>query len=392
MALNAVARAREALRARGVPILDLTISNPTEAGIAYPDDILKALSDARGRAYAPSPLGLAPAREVVAEELCRSEARSGLRSARSGLRPIRSDRVVLTASTSEAYALLFKLLCDPGEQVLVPQPSYPLFDLLTRLEGVVSRPYRLEYHGAWSIDRTSVERALDSGVRAVLVVSPNNPTGSMLRAADRDWLAELAADRRMALISDEVFGDYPLAPRSDASTLMGESRALTFALGGLSKSAGLPQVKLGWIVATGPDPLVTEALQRLELICDTFLSVSTPVQVAAPSLIRAGSAIRQAISARLVRNLGALRMATAGYPAIQMLEPEGGWSAVLRVPATLGEEALVLRLLNEAHVLAQPGFFFDFAAEAFVVLSLLTPPDVFDEGLKRLLPVAAGSA
>jgi aspartate/methionine/tyrosine aminotransferase len=300
--------------------------------------------------------------------------------------------VVLTASTSEAYAILFKLLCDAGEQVLVPQPGYPLFDLLTRLEGVVSRPYRLEYHGAWSIDRTSVERALDPPVRAILVVSPNNPTGSMLRAADRDWLAGLAADRGVALISDEVFGDYRLAPRADASTLLGESRALTFALGGLSKSAGLPQVKLGWFVVSGPDALVSDALHRLEVIGDTYLSVSTPVQIAAPALIRSGSAIRHDIAARLTQNLTALRAAVASHPSIRLLEPEGGWSAVLRVPATRSEEALVLRLLNEAHVRVHPGYFFDFADEAFVVLSLLTPRDAFDDGVRRLLPVAAGSA
>jgi aspartate/methionine/tyrosine aminotransferase len=385
MALNAVARAREALRARGVPVIDLTVSNPTEAGLAYAGDVLAPLADSRGRVYAPAPLGLASAREAVAEEVRRSEARSGLR-------PTTSDRVVLTASTSEAYAILFKLLCDAGEQVLVPQPSYPLFELLTRLEGVVSRTYRLEYHGAWSIDRTSVERALETHTRAILVVSPNNPTGSMLRAADRDWLAELAADRGVALISDEVFADYLLAPRPDASTLAGESRALTFVLGGLSKSAGLPQVKLAWIVASGPDTRVGEALHRLELICDTYLSVSTPVQIAAPSLIRTGFAIRQAIAARLTRNLAALRAAIANYPAVRLLEPEGGWSAVLRVPATVTEEALVLRLLNEAHVHVQPGYFFDFADEAFVVLSLLAPPDAFDAGVKRVVPIAAGSA
>ena len=373
-ALNAVTRLREELRTRGVPVIDLTISNPTEAGFAYPDDILGPLADDRGRSYAPAPLGLTSAREAVAEEI-RAQA----------------DRIVLTASTSEAYGILFKLLCDPGDAVLVPQPSYPLFDFLTRLEGVEPHAYRLDYHGTWSIDRASVERALGPGVRAILVVSPNNPTGSMLRAADRDWLADLAAARGIALISDEVFAGYPLNPRPDASSLSSEGRALTFVLGGLSKSAGLPQVKLGWIAVSGPDDLAREALHRLELICDTYLSVSTPVQIAAPALIRAGAAIRSAIASRLTRNLTSLRQALAGRPAVQCLEPEAGWSAVLRVPATQSEETLILRLLNEAHVHVQPGFFFDFAQEAFVVVSLLTRPDAFDEGLARLLPIAAGT-
>ncbi len=392
---NAVARARDALRLAGVPVIDLTVSNPTDAGIPYPTDILAALGDSRGRVYAPEPFGLALAREAVAEEINRrSTTRSGLQGSttRSGLVSIAPDRVVLTASTSEAYALLFKLLCNPGESVLVPQPSYPLFDLLTRLEGVMPRPYRLEYHGVWSIDRASVEHALGPDTRAILVVSPNNPTGSMLRAADRDWLAALAADRGVALVSDEVFADYQLAPRPDASTLSGESRALTFVLGGLSKSAGLPQVKLGWIAVSGPDALVTSAMARLEIICDAYLSVSTPVQIAAPALLEAGNAVRAAIAARLSLNLIALGDRLKNVPSVRVLEPEGGWSAVLRVPATLSEDALVLRLLNDSHVHVHPGYFFDFPEEAFVVVSLLAPPAAFDEGVRRLLGVATGGA
>lgn len=380
MAPNAVARARDALRGRGVTVLDLTVSNPTEAGVAYPPDILAPLADPRGRAYAPAPLGVRGAREAVARHISRSD------------RPVDPDRIVLTASTSEAYALLFKLLCDPGAGVLVPQPSYPLFDLLTRLEGVVPRPYHLDYHGIWSIDRASLERAVTTDTRAILVVSPNNPTGAFLRAADRDWLVTLAADRGLALISDEVFADYPLSPRPDAVTLAGPSRALTFVLGGLSKSAGLPQLKLGWMVADGPDGQAAEALRRLEIICDTYLSVSTPVQLAAASLLDAGARVQRDIAARLARNLAALRTAIQPFPSVSLLEPEGGWSAVLRVPATPSEEALVLRLLDDAHVHVHPGFFFDFADEAYVVVSLLTPPEVFDEGLGRALPIAAGSS
>ena len=378
MALNAVARARDALRARGVTVLDLTVSNPTDAGFSYPPELLAPLADPRGRSYAPAPLGLPGTRDAVA----RAISRPG--------RQIAPERIILTASTSEAYALLFKLLCDPGTGVLVPQPSYPLFDLLTRLEGVVPQPYQLDYHGIWSIDRASLERALTPATRAILVVSPNNPTGAFLRAADRDWLVTLAADRGLALISDEVFAGYPLSARPDAATLAGESRALTFVLGGLSKSAGLPQVKLGWIVADGPPAVTAEALRLLEIICDTYLSVSTPVQLAASSFLDAGVRVQRDIAARLALNLASLRRAIEPFPSVCLLEPEGGWSAVLRVPATLSEEALVLRLLDDAHVNVHPGFFFDFADEAYVVVSLLTPPDLFHEGLARALPIVAG--
>jgi hypothetical protein len=297
---------------------------------------------------------------------------------------------VLTASTSEAYALLFKLLCNPGDAVLVPQPSYPLFDLLTRLEGVAARPYRLEYHGTWSIDRSSLGAALNARTRAILIVSPNNPTGSMLRATDRAWLLDLCAEREVALIADEVFGDYPLSPRPDAVRAICGGPALTFALGGLSKSAGLPQLKLGWIAVDGPLPRVHNALQRLEIICDTYLSVSTPLQIAAPRLIEAGRSIRASIASRLDRNLHCLRAAVGRQAAVSLLEPEGGWSAVVRVPATEPEESLVLRLLERVRVLTHPGYFFDFSTEAFLVLSLLPDPSVFADAIDRVLPLLSG--
>jgi aspartate/methionine/tyrosine aminotransferase len=286
---------------------------------------------------------------------------------------IAPSQVVLTASTSEAYALLFKLICDAGDRVLVPQPSYPLFELLTRLDNVEACPYRLEYHGAWSVDRGGLERACGATTRAVLVVSPNNPTGSMIRAADLDWLTALCASRGVALIADEVFADYPLRPRPDARRVIGDRRALTFSLGGLSKSAGPPHLKLGWMVVSGPDDQVAAALGRLELICDTYLSVSTPVQVAAPRLIDSGKAVHAAILARVTRNLRSLEDHLTSAPPVALLEPEGGWSALLRVPRRTSEEDLVLRLLDEANVIVHPGYFFDFAEEAFLVVSLLPP-------------------
>jgi alanine-synthesizing transaminase len=376
LAPNLVSQAVAALRHSRLPLLDLTETNPTVVGLPYPDDVLAPLSDSRAHVYAPDPRGLADARAAVAADY----------APRAAVSP---DRIVLTSSSSEAYASLFKVLCNPGESVLVPHPSYPLFELLTGLEGVDARPYALEYHGVWSIDRDSLEDAIDAHVRAVLVVSPNNPTGSMLRSDDREWLAALCARRGLAIISDEVFADYPLAPRADASSFAGESRALTFVLGGLSKSAGLPQVKLGWMLVDGPAALVTDALERLELVADTYLSVSTPVQVAAARLIASGRGIRATIAARLRENLDALRRAVTGYPAITLREPEGGWSAVLEVPATMSDEALVLQILDQ-HVLVHPGYFFDFTRGAFLVVSLLPRPEVFREGIARALLIAGG--
>jgi alanine-synthesizing transaminase len=370
---NAITQAVADLRAIGITLLDLTETNPTLVGLTYPADVLSTLSDPGGLVYSPEPLGWRPAREAVARE----DGRSGA--------SIDPDRIVLTTSTSEAYALLFKLLCNAGDAVLVPQPSYPLFEALAGLEAVRAEPYRLEYHGRWSIDRDSLVGGLTPRTRAVLVVTPNNPTGSMLRDGDRDWLAALCADRGIAIISDEVFRDYTLAAGPDAASFAGEARALTFVLGGLSKSAGLPQMKLGWIAVSGPAALTTAAIAQLEVICDTYLSVSTPVQLAAARLIDAGRAIRSAIQKRITRNLASLRRLLPADSPVSLLEPEGGWSAVLRVPATRPEETLVLRLLNDLHVIVHPGYFFDFATEAFVIVSLLPAEADFDEGIRRVL-------
>ena len=382
LAPNAISRAVSALRAANVPLLDLTETNPTMVDLAYPAGVLDALAAPAAMSYAPESLGLGLAREPVAQEYHRAGHR------------VTADQVVITASTSEAYTLLFKLLCDPGDDVLVPQPSYPLFESLTRLDAVAVRPYRLEYHGAWSIDRESVTRAFTARTRALLIVSPNNPTGSMLRRDDREWLVDQCARRGVAIISDEVFADYPLRPGRDAVSMSGDSRALTFVLGGLSKSAGLPQVKLGWMIVNGPAADAAAAIERLDVICDTYLSVSTPVQVAAPALLAAGRGIRASILQRITTNLATLnRLVGADSPA-SVLQPEGGWSVALRVPATQAEEAMVLRLLAEARTVVHPGFFFDFADEAFLVVSLLPRVSVFEEAVRRMLPIiaAAGAA
>jgi aspartate/methionine/tyrosine aminotransferase len=368
-----VARALAAARARQ-PLLDLTISNPTRAGLTYPADVLQPLADPAALVYRPDALGLDEARAAVAD----TYARRGL--------AIDRERIVLTSSTSEAYSILFKLLCDPGRSdVLTPAPSYPLFDHLARLDGVGHRRYPLAYHGAWTIDRASLDRVWTGDTRAVLAVSPNNPTGSVLNAEDADELASRCASSDAALIVDEVFWDYPLRGPLEEPSALQSPRCLLARLGGLSKSAGLPQVKLGWIALDGPPDLVAPALERLELIADTYLSVSTPVQIAARSLLRAGDAIRAEILARVRGNDAALRRLAAASSTVDVLPADGGWSAVLRVPATRSEEDLVIELLERDAVVAHPGYFFDFAHEAFLVISLLPEPDVFARGVQRIL-------
>jgi alanine-synthesizing transaminase len=373
LAPNRLTVAEQALRSRGVPLIDLTETNPTRVHLPYPAECPSALASPAALGYDPMPFGLRAAREAVADELRRSGT------------PVDPTRVILTASTSEAYTFLFKLLCDPGDQVLVPVPSYPLFEHLTRLELVDVRPYPLEYHGTWSVDFDRLDRALTPRTRAVLVVSPNNPTGSLLDRRDLDGLAERCADRGLALVGDEVFADYLLQPREDRARVLDQDRALTFSLGGLSKAAGLPQMKLGWMAAGGPSALVEAALARLEIICDSFLSVSTPVQLAAAALLDAGGEIRRLISERIERNLRALAGLVLEHPSCSVLRVEGGWSAVVRVPATRPEETLVLDLLERDHVLVHPGYFFDFPHEAFLVISLLPEPDAFTEGIRRML-------
>ena len=375
---NRLTRAVNAARATGRPLIDLTVTNPTSVGLKYPLMLLQPLASSAALIHNPQPFGLEKARAAVA----RDYARRGIE--------IAADRVILTASTSEAYSLLFKLLCGPnGDAVLVPVPSYPLFDHLTQLDGVSATPYRLEFHGGWLLDVDSVDRSWTSNVRAVLAVSPNNPTGSLLSAAELNELDTRCADRNAALIVDEVFADFPLADSTfvGAQTHVPSRRpfALTFRLGGLSKSAALPQVKLGWIAVEGPDMLVREALDRLELICDSYLSVSTPVQVAAGELIEAGAEIRSQILERIRSNYRQLESLGAAHPSVEVLPSEAGWSGVVRVPATRSEENLVLELIERDGVLVHPGFFFDFPHEAFVVLSLLPEPATFAKATRIMM-------
>ena len=380
LAVNAVARAVDAKRRSGTPIVDLTQTNPTGAGFTYPNELLEPLANPRALDYDPQPLGLWSARAAVAADF----RRRGI--------VISADRVALTSSTSEAYGLLFKLLCDAGDAVLVPHPSYPLFEHLTQLECVQAIPYALEYHGGWRVDLESIKPAALDRVRAILIVSPNNPTGSFLHRDDFAALSDLAAMNGWAIIGDEVFADYPLDAAPGATHVLAGADALTFSLGGLSKSAGLPQLKLGWIGCGGPTGKVDEALAAYEVIADTYLSVSTPVQAAAAELIERGAAIRSQILARLHRNLASLRNVASQVPAIDVLRVEGGWSAVVQVPQLRSEEALVLELLENDNVLVHPGYFFDFSREAFIVVSLLGEPATFDQAIARVVTRASGAS
>lgn len=374
---NTLARAVAALRARGEAIVDLTDSNPTRAGIPYPDGLLAPLAGAASLRYEPHPFGLPSARAAVAAD----HTRRGI--------VVDPAHVVLTASTSEAYSWLFKLLCDAGDSVLVPRPSYPLFEHLTALEGVRVQPYTLDYHGRWSTDVASLMAAPER-TRAMLVVSPNNPTGSYVSAEELAALSQICRDRRWALVVDEVFADYPLDAGEPLSDIAARTDVLTFSLAGLSKSVGLPQLKLAWVVVGGPAAARDAALAALELIADSYLSVATPVQVAVPHLLRAGSAVREAIQQRIRQNLDALRAAARGVPSCEVLRTEGGWSAVVRVPATRREETLVLDLLERERILVHPGYFFDFPQEAYLVVSLLPPPATFADACARLLRVVSG--
>jgi aspartate/methionine/tyrosine aminotransferase len=377
---NRLSTVVEARRRSGAPLLDLTETNPTRAGLRAPADILAALADPAALAYAPEPLGRRDAREAIAADGRRRGAE------------IDPDRLLLTASTSEAYAFAFKLLCDPGDTVLVPRPSYPLFEYLAGLESVQVRPYSLRYDGTWHIDLAELAEALTDRTRAIVVVSPNNPTGSFVKGAEADALRALTASHGAALLSDEVFADFPL--REDpgrALTLFADGPALTLCLGGLSKSCGLPQLKLAWMALAGPAAAREEARARLEVVADTYLSVSTPVQQAAPSVLARAAELQAPIRDRIRTNLAVLRRLTQGTAAT-LLDVEGGWSAVLHVPATRGEDEWVIALAEDDGVLVHPGYFFDFPREAYLVLSLLPMAPTFAEGVARIVERVTRSA
>jgi len=375
---NPLSQALAARRAAALPLRDLTCSNPTQVGLPLPSPAV--LTGAAALCYAPEPQGLLAAREALA----------GYLGALPGALPLDPAHLLLSASTSESYAWLFKLLCEPGDEVLVPAPGYPLFEHLARLEGVHVRPYRLPLAHGFGLDVGAVARALTSRSRAVVVVNPGNPTGHFLQEEELAQLAALCAARGLALVSDEVFAPFawePSAPR--VGSVAGRALPMpTFCLSGLSKVAGLPGLKLGWLHVGGPAALRDEALARLEWVADTFLSVNAPVQQALPALLAHAPAFQQAALARVRGNLQALRAARPASASWDVVPAQGGWSALLRIPRAPGEEAACLALL-EAGVQVQPGYFYDFAGGAFLVLSLLTPPEDFQSALPLLSGVLA---
>ncbi|MBI2821088.1 MAG: pyridoxal phosphate-dependent aminotransferase [Acidobacteria bacterium] len=366
-------------RAAGASLLDLTVSNPTRAGMRYPKGMLAPLAGDASLQYRPDPAGLPEARAAVVAYYAERERRASV------------DSIFLTASTSEGYCWLFKLLADPGERVLVPRPSYPLFDYLAALEAVGVDRYPLRYDGCWHLDLAALERAVIPATRAVVCVSPNNPTGSFLKEAEWERLCGICNRNSLALIIDEVFSDFPLQPPGErdpanrrVQCAVGRHDCLNFVLNGISKALCLPQIKLGWIVVQGPERVRRQAHQRLELIADTFLSVNTPAQNAVGRWLAASQLLQAQVRKRLGRNLALLRARTDDSPC-RVLDVEGGWYAVVQVPQTLSEEEWVLSLLEQDDVLIHPGYFFDFEREAFLVASLLSEPAMFDAAIERLV-------
>ncbi len=391
----------EKKRRRGAAVLDLTESNLTAVGLDYPEqEILQALHQPPALRYQPHPRGLLVARQAVADYY------------RERREAVAVDQIHLTTSTSEGYGFLFKLLTDPGDNVLVPQPSYPLLEFLAGLEAIDLRPYALLYResAGWEIDLDSLAAAINARTRAIVIVNPNNPTGSFVKRDELAALTALCKQRRLALIFDEVFFDYPLNPPSrgdqgGCSPLEGGPRGvfpfevgtrwpqsgttvaeiLTFVLSGISKILGLPQMKLGWIAVNGPPQIRQSAQERLDLIADTYLSVSAPIQHALPQWLQLRSLLHQKISDRVASNLRWLIKILKNESRLQLLNLEGGWYATLEIPNLDSEEQLVLSLLEKQNVLVHPGFFFDFPREGFLVLSLLPAPGMFREGVNRLL-------
>lgn len=369
---NALTRAIEERRRRGAPIIDLSESNPTRCGFEY-EGVMEALGSPASLVYEPDPRGMLLAREAVAAYYAgRGEV-------------VGTERIWLTASTSEAYALLIKLLADPGDEILVPRPSYPLLDILGNLEGVRIGSYPLAWdeRAGWHVDVDVVEETLSDRTRAILLVNPNNPTGSYLRSADRAALIDACASRRIAIIADEVFFDYRHDPHSDACSPVGAGEALCFVLSGVSKILALPQMKIGWIVMSGPGDLVGEASTYLDLIADSYLSVATPAQRALTRWLPMRSEMQKQITARLRRNLAALLDAARAAPW-RVLPVEGGWYAVIELGGCDGEDEIVSSLVERDGVIVHPGYFFDFQRGGYLVVSLLPRPDQFDAGLTAL--------
>jgi alanine-synthesizing transaminase len=366
---NRLSAALSAHRAVGKPLIDLTISNPTECGFNYDEQaILGALGNPAALKYEPNPRGLAVARGAVARYY---EERGAV---------VSSDDIFLTTSTSEAYSYVFRTLCDPDDEVLIPEPSYPLFEFLADIQDVRLVPYPLLYDHGWQIDFHNVKQSFTSRTRAIIVVNPNNPTGNYCKPEEMRKLNEICAAQGIAIVADEVFLDFALGGNRQP-TFASNSAALTFTMSGLSKVCGLPQMKAAWLVVSGPESLKKEAAGRLEVIADTYLSMNAPIQWALPTLLGQRREFQKQVMARVKENLAELDRQLAGQKSCGRLEVEGGWNALIRVPATRTDEDLALELLAAKGVYVHPGHFYDFPAEGYLVVSLITPVPTFAEGL-----------
>jgi aspartate/methionine/tyrosine aminotransferase len=375
LAPNRLSQALAAHRAAGKPLLDLTVSNPTECGFEYDRSaILKALGNPAALSYEPDPRGLESARRAVA----------GYYADRK--EDVSAEDIFLTTSTSEAYSYVFRTLCDPGDEVLIPSPSYPLFDFLADVQDVSLVRYPLLYDHGWQIDFHALEQAITPRTRGVIVVHPNNPTGHFAKSAEIAKLNSICSAREMAIIADEVFLDFSL-DGMQAVSFAANRGAPTFTLSGLSKISGLPQMKAAWLIAGGPPQWKSEAVARLEVIADTYLSVNTPVQLAIPRFLEQRHAFHKQVISRVRRNLEELDRQLAMQKTCSRLTVEGGWCTVLRVPATRSDEDLAIDLLTTQGVSVHPGHFYEFPADGYLVASLITPERVFAEGVSRLISV-----
>jgi aspartate/methionine/tyrosine aminotransferase len=370
---NRFTQAQQELRAAGREVLDLTISNPTRAGLHYDaETILQAFANPDAMDYDPQPKGLRFAREAIA---------SYYRKQHDEVDP---ESVILTSSTSEGYSYVFRLLCNPEDEILVPKPSYPLFEFLADLQDVKLVPYPLLYDHGWQIDFPTLYKAVNHRTRAVVVVHPNNPTGSYVAEAERIALHDFCHENKLALIVDEVFLDYA-HDGAARSTFATNHDVLTFTLSGVSKISGLPQMKLAWIVSSGPDDQVAAALARLEIIADTFLSMSAPIQLAAAALLKQRHSLQPQLLDRVRTNLMEFDRELTKQKICQRLDVEGGWYAVLRVPATQSDEDLAIEILRKRSVLIHPGHFYDFPSDGYLIVSLITPPQDFRGGMGKIL-------
>jgi alanine-synthesizing transaminase len=372
LSTNRLSEALGRHRASGRALLDLTVSNPPECGFAHEASILSPLVNPAGLAYTPEARGLDVARSAVSEYYAGRGDR------------VAPDDIFLTASTSEAYSFVFRLLCNPGDEILIPAPSYPLFDYLAELSDVKLVRYPLIYDHGWQIDFHELERAISGRTRGVIVVHPNNPTGQFCKAGEIARLNEICSGASLSIIADEVFLDFALNGERVAG-FAGSLPALTFALSGISKICGLPQMKVAWLSVSGPTDLKRVAIERLEVIADTFLSMNAPVQLALPAFLELRHEFQQALMARVRANLTVLDERLAAQTTCSRLEFEGGWYAVLRVPATRSDEELAVELVSSRGVYVHPGHFFDFSGDGCLVVSLLAAESVFSEAILRVI-------